>query len=362
MCYALVFRAKCIYGPLKVENIKREGKKRADESATDLSRLSYIEIDDLSHLLKQWRSSTGEYTQKNWRESYYFNATDEKTGLSLITTIGTIPNKRRRCTGFVIVLRRGRIVIGKPLLSRERRLHETDRFRLGKLSFQVEGIDWRLVYRSRRCDLDILFRPLNEFYSYIKDLNKNGIDLFRRLASQHIEQAGIFEGKIKLDGQKIKFGPCPGHRDHSWGIRDWAAIDKYWLFSGTFGRDKAFNLWKGTTGRKKFLAGYIFESGKNLEIVSSKVRGQFALNGREPMGCRISFTDEIGREHQVNCEVVCSVPMPMPKCIVYETIARMEYGKEIGYGLLERHVHDANLFHKVGALLDIKKRRERRKH
>jgi hypothetical protein len=79
---------------LKVDNIKREGNKRADESATDLSRLSYIEIDNLSHLLKQRRSLTGEYTQKNWRESYYFNATDEKTGLSLITTIGIVPNKR----------------------------------------------------------------------------------------------------------------------------------------------------------------------------------------------------------------------------------------------------------------------------
>jgi|ETNmetMinimDraft_26_1059896.scaffolds.fasta_scaffold03331_4 hypothetical protein len=203
---------------LKVDNIKREGNKRADESATDLSRLSYIEIDNLSHLLKQRRSLTGEYTQKNWRESYYFNATDEKTGLSLITTIGIVPNKRRRCTGFVIVLRKGRIVIGKPLLSRDIKLHETDRFRLGSLSYQVEGIDWRLRYRSKKCDLDILFRPLNEFYSYTKDLNKNGLDLFRKLASQHIEQVGIFEGIIKLNGQKIKFGPCPGHRDHLWVI------------------------------------------------------------------------------------------------------------------------------------------------
>ena len=322
--------------------------------------MKYLEIDHLSHLLEQRRSPSGEHADKNWRESYYFNATDERTGLSLITTIGTIPNKRRKRTGFVILLRKGAIVIGSPLLTRDIKLYETDRFRLGTLSYRVEGIDWRLNYRSKRCDLDILFRPMNEYYSYIKDPNKKGVDLFGRLASQHIEQAGIFEGSIKLDGEKIEFGPCTGHRDHSWGIRDWGAVDKYWLFCGTFGRDKAFNLWKGYSGGKEFQAGYIFDSGKNLEIVSSKLQGRFAGNGREPKGCNISFVDEKGREHKINCEVVCSVPMPMPECIVYETIARMKYGKVVGHGLCERHVHDTNPFHKIRALLDIRKRRERR--
>ena len=322
--------------------------------------MKYLEIDHLSHLLEQRRSPSGEHADKNWRESYYFNATDERTGLSLITTIGTIPNKRRKRTGFVILLRKGAIVIGSPLLTRDIKLYETDRFRLGTLSYRVEGIDWRLNYHSKKCDLDILFRPMNKYYSYIKDPNKTGVDLFGRLASQHIEQAGIFEGRITLDGKIIKFGPCTGHRDHSWGIRDWGAVDKYWLFCGTFGREKAFNLWKGYTGGKEFLAGYIFDSGKNLEIVSSKLQGRFASNGREPKGCNISFVDENGREHKINCEVVCSVPMPMPKCIVYETIARMKYGKVVGHGLCERHVHDTNPFHKIRALLDIRKRRERR--
>jgi len=321
--------------------------------------MKYLEIDELSHLLEQRRSLSGEHTDRNWRESYYFNATDEKTRLSFISTIGTIPNKRRKRTGFVILLRRGAIVIGKPLLTRQIRLHDIDRFQLGSLSYRVEGIDWRLRYRSKRCDLDVLFRPLNEFYTYIKNPKKKGVDLFGRLASQHIEQAGIFEGIIVLDGKKIKFGPCTGHRDHSWGIRDWGAVDRYWLLCGTFGRDRAFNLWKGSTGGKEFQAGYVYDSGKNLEIVSSRMRGRFAGNGREPKGCDASFVDENGREHRVRCEVVGSVSMPMPKCIVYETIARMEYGKKVGYGLCERHVHDTNPFHKIRALLDIKKRRER---
>ncbi|UCE75370.1 MAG: hypothetical protein JSV56_06635 [Methanomassiliicoccales archaeon] len=324
------------------------------------SKLGYIEIEELSHLLKQKRGKKEIYQDKNWRESYYFNATDNRKKLSLITTIGILPN-RGRCSGFLIFLHKGRIAFSKLFVTSEIRLHETDNFRIRELTYQVEGIDWRLRYRSKKCSMNVLFRPVNEYFSYIKDRKEEKTGNFGRLFSQHIEQAGQFEGEITLNGEKMDFGPSFGHRDHSWGIRDWSGVDSYWLFSCTFGKERAFNLWKGTSRGNKFHTGYIFASERNLKIISSKIKGRFARDKREPTGCEIYFVDEKGGKHKVRCEVICSVPIPMTNCIIYETIAKMEYDNEIGYGLLEHHTRNANPINKVKALVDFQKRKGRRR-
>lgn len=344
-----------------MRDIKEQEQKITAGSRKERKGSSYIEIEELSHILRQQSNASEIYKDINWRESYYFNATDQKKGLSLITTIGILPN-RRRCSGFVIILSKGRIAFAKLLITRDIKWHETDLFRIKKLSYQVEGIDWRLQYRSKKCSFDILFRPINEYYCYANEGDKKSAGNFERLFSQHIEQAGLFEGYIILNGKQMSFGPSPGHRDHSWGIRDWSSIDNYWLFSCTLDKENAFNLWKGFARGKSFHDGYIFDSGKNLEIISSEIKGQYADDLSEPRGCELWFEDEEGGRHEVRCKVICSVPIPMPKCIIYETVAKMEYGNNAGFGLLERLVHDINPLHKISALIDFKKRSGRRRH
>jgi hypothetical protein len=207
----------------------------------------------------------------------------------------------------------------------------------------------------------LLFRPVNELYSYNKEADEKRAKNFEGLFSQHIEQAGVFKGNITVNGEQMNFGPSPGHRDHSWGIRDWSSIDSYWLCSCTFTKKRALNLWKGTSKGNEFGAGYIYQSGRNLEIISSEITGQYTNDQGEPKGCEISFTDEKGGKHKLRCEVLCSVPIPMTKCIIYETIARMEYDNMVGFGLLEHLVHDSNPLHKVKALIDFRKRSGRRR-
>lgn len=344
-----------IHPSFEVGNIKEQNSNTG--SRKEGLGLGYIEIEDLSHLLRQRRKKSGIYKDRNWRESYYFNATDEKKGLSLITTIGIQPN-RGYCSGFVIILSRGKIAFSKLMFTKDIRWHETDRFRIRDLSYSIEGIDWRLKYKSKECCFNMLFRPLNEFYTYTNQNAEN----FERLFAQHIEQAGFFEGYIEMSGERMVFGPAPGHRDHSWGIRDWASIDNYWLSSCTFGKENAFNLWDGVAMGKTFHDGYILDSGRNLKIISSSIEGHYANKMGEPTGCEIVVRDEKGKTHRIRCEVICSVPIPMYKCIVYETIARMEYDGEIGIGLLERLVHDSNPFHKVMSLIALKRRSRRIRH
>lgn len=349
-----------LYTPCEVGHIIDKEQKIKTGSKKEKIELNYIEIQELSHLLLQRRSSNYPFTDINWRESYYFNVTDENKQLSLITTIGILPN-RGRSSGFVIILNKGKIAFVKLLITRNIRWHETDNFCIRDLSYDIEGIDWRLSFTSKKCSFGLLFRPVNEYYYYVKKRDKEAANSFERLFSQHIEQAGLFEGEVFLNGDKLKFGPSPGHRDHSWGIRDWSSIDNYWLFSCTFGMESAFNLWKGFARGSSFHAGYIFDSGKNLEIKSTTIKEQSANSKGEPKGCDISFKDEKGKKHEIRCKVICSIPIPMPKCIIYETVAKMEYKDKVGYGLLEHLVHDSNPLIKLKALATIRKRSKRRK-
>ena len=110
----------------------------------------------------------------------------------------------------MIVIHKGKVALAKLLITRDIKLHETDRFAIKDLSYHIEGIDWHLRYKFKKFGFDILFRPLNEFYSYPRDMG-NATSLF----SHHIEQAGTFEGKMEINGNRIKFGPAFGHRDHS---------------------------------------------------------------------------------------------------------------------------------------------------
>jgi hypothetical protein len=207
----------------------------------------------------------------------------------------------------------------------------------------------------------MVFRPINEYYSYLNECDESGLGNFARLFSQHIEQAGMFQGSVTLDGKQIRFGKSLGHRDHSWGIRDWTSIDSYWLFCASFGKDTAFNLWNATSEGKPIHAGYISNENGNKKIISCSVKGYFKSDKQEPKGCEVSFTDKTGDKHNVKCSVLCSVPIPLPKCIVYETIARMEYKDKVGFGLLERHIHDTNPLRKVKALINLRNKSRGRK-
>jgi len=311
----------------------------------------YLEIGELSHLLDRW--GTRGKANRDWRESYYFNVTDPKTGLSIITTVGMVPHKRRKATGFVIVLRGGRIVASSMELMKPIPWHETDRFSAGGISYKVEGIDWRIRHAGRECGLDVLFRPVNECFRYVKGGGQE--DGMWAVGAQHVEQGGVFEGEMWIGGQRFEFGPAYGHRDHSWGTRDWKAFDGYWLFSCTFGKDCAFNLWKGETSGTPFQAGYVFDGEENRPIASSTIKPELHPDGMRPNGCTVEFETESGGKHVVKCEAVTTVPLPIPGGLVFETIARMEMDGKIGYGLQEHLVSTAKPFTRLRALMEIKR-------
>lgn len=307
-----------------------------NESAMMKSR--YLDLDNINHLIQQSKGG-GIYDERLWRESYYFNMTDPDSGISIITTIGLLPN-RKRSAGFLLIMEKGRSIFLKPFLSLKKPVFSGYEFRIGDLRYSVEGTDWRLKYDGKKVKMNIRFSPINRIYPYRKDDEDEWI--FERIGAQHYEQFGIFNGTLNLNGNEHWIGPCFGHRDHSWGIRDWSSIDRYSLHCCVFSDTLAFNLWEGSIRGRTFFKGCIFDGEENVDIVEQSIDTDHRSNGREPIRSRLSFRDSRNRRFDVLCTSVVSVPFPTPGSLVHEGIGRMRCGDHAGYGLQEYLWHFPN--------------------
>jgi len=295
----------------------------------------YIDLPQINHIALQAKGG-GVFDDRDWRESYYFNLTDRRSGLSLITTIGLLPN-RNRSSGFVLLLKDGKAIFLSPLVEFKKPRPESFAFRLKGLEYSVEGAGWRLRYQARKCSFDLKFTPVNKIFPYIHDGDEGA---FSRLGTQHYEQSGIFEGELTFKGRTVGIGPSPGHRDHSWGPRDWSAASFYRLFCCAFSRELAFNLWEGRIGGANFIRGYVFDGKTNTAVERSDVTTIYEKDGKRPRKANIRIRDARGRTFHISCEMIGGMTVPVKGSLLHENVARMRCDDLEGTGLMEYLHHE----------------------
>lgn len=93
------------------------------------------------------------------------------------------------------------------------------------------------------------------------------------LAQNRYEQSGRVAGTLRWRGKTIEFD-TPGHRDQSWGTRDWDAIHHYKWISAA-GRDCSANLMVTLAEGEVDTNGYIFRDGKQSPVVSTSVSTRY---------------------------------------------------------------------------------------
>jgi len=172
------------------------GKTRAGPAATE---------DDLPH------KPNG---RPDWRESYYFNFVDIEAGVSGFSTIGIVPNLRKR--EFVFVLfhdgkRTAYFMENEGELSGDLCQLLSD----GKLSYEmVEPLwEWRMTFAGDDLKADIRWRGRFPVYCF------GGCS--KTSWSDHFEQSGTVTGTVNLPGGRRVSLNGLGQRDKSWGPRDW---------------------------------------------------------------------------------------------------------------------------------------------
>ncbi|OUC80287.1 DUF7064 domain-containing protein [Gordonia lacunae] len=154
--------------------------------------------------------------------------------------------------------------VGEPLRTAQARFESTDL----AVEFTFEGIHPAFDYGS----------------------NAGGTPGY--LAQNRYEQTGRIAGELRWGGETYAFDG-PGHRDHSWGTRDWDAIHHYkWIAAS--GEDCSANLmWTMAEGEVD-VNGYLFVDGLQSPVARASITTDYGDAFVQDV-VRAEIVDEAGR-------------------------------------------------------------------
>jgi hypothetical protein len=138
-------------------------------------------------------------------------------------------------------------------------LRHADLLRTAELAFAGEGVDFRAT-----------FTATHPAFSY-RD-NADGCPSF--VATDRFEQAGRMTGTLVLDGVEIAVD-ATAQRDHSWGERDWAAIQDWKWLSAQASDDLALNVMLIHARGETTCHGYVAREGITTPVVDVAIRAQY---------------------------------------------------------------------------------------
>jgi hypothetical protein len=162
-------------------------------------------------------------------------------------------------------------------------------------------------------------------------------------AQEHYEQPIIATGTLKLvekgtiyETRNIK---GLGHRDHSWGVRDWVQFDGWNWVSAQF-EEMTINFVKSHLFGVSPQMGVIYSKGKeNIIIKDIEVTTITKEDGKTPSSSTFVLTDEDGNKKILKSNTISNLYLPIPTLNglmeVYEQVTTFTYGNKIGYGISE---------------------------
>jgi hypothetical protein len=314
-----------------------------------------------------------------WNESYYFNFTDPDNKIGGFTRIGMVPNQENANGILYLFLKDGGIL---ALIQSEAIKASRDEVTVGLLQYErVQPLwEWRILYVGKMLYLadprdhfllstggrqdadlsetdfkdvsvDITFKgwsPCHDFkaanISFIADRlvacgsRLKDLASITKVASEHYEQVGAWTGEIRVDGEKVGIQGS-GHRDHSWGERDWKAPERWTWLTAQFGSEFGFNLSRVVIKSLDIFNGYVCRSGNNYPLRRAWLETDFEDDGVTQKGIRLRLQDTTGWEAQVEGAPQTVVPLVLEegshRTLVNEAFTAYRWEGRTGYGISE---------------------------
>jgi len=273
--------------------------------------------------------------RQDWRESYYFNFVDLTSGISGFTTIGLLPNLRKR--EFVFALfhddrRETYFIEPEGLVPQDMAKSLCDRH----LSFELaEPLkEWRI--RFVREDVAVDLRWIARFPAYHFG-GGSGTSW-----SGHFEQSGHVKGAVKLpDGDRVVEGL--GQRDKSWGHRDWH-IESWYALHAQFS-SCSIGLRRDIVNGIAHVSGGITSADRHVAISKVDLETEYAdAPARVPIRATTRVYGADGSHYTLHSSLISpssfvrfSRPFPGGTTELYENMATHECEelRERGTGLIE---------------------------
>jgi hypothetical protein len=273
---------------------------------------------------------------EHWSDSLYFNAWDAASGTFLLARIALLPNRPGASAGLIAWSG------GRPAYFYGHNLDEVpladwDDLRIAGLRFEeLEPLrSWELNLEDGDNRASLRW----DGFSGVVDYADNRQPLPRPVAWGHYEQSCRVTGNLELAGRAVKVDGV-GHRDHSWGFRDWGGIREWhWVTGFLGGAQRSFNLFHVTQADGTVTVnGFVHDGGEDLLLVEVE-RTTTETAERGPEGFELAMTVEGGRRFVVR-GAAHGMEVPVrpggDHTVVHEQPMRLESDDGLeGYGIYE---------------------------
>jgi hypothetical protein len=131
---------------------------------------------------------------------------------------------------------------------------------------------------------------------------------------------------------------CLGHRDHSWGTRDWVNIDG-WNWGAAQFEDKTIGFLRSEVLGKNPQFGFISTKEGNIIIKSVEVSTETEADGKTPVASTFTLLDQTGNKLILKSKTIYSLHLPLPSekgfTEIYEQIVIYTCDGKEGDGISE---------------------------
>ncbi len=194
------------------------------------------------------------------------------------------------------------------------------------LQFRSAEVSWQ----TPDAGIEFTFEAIHPPYAYGSHVD--GCPDF--CAVDRIEQSGRVTGKIRLGGKVTTFETL-GHRDHSWGCRQWRAFQFYHWFEGKSADGSiVVHFWRYLAYGVENIRGYVVKACKMAQIVS--VETNITYDNLWQQGIELIVMDDLGRRTHVNADFYARHPLvPAPEIELREAAGKASYDGKTGLAWLE---------------------------
>ena len=188
--------------------------------------------------------------------------------------------------------------------------------------FTVGGLHWRqpkplttaeVEFHAGRVELALRFEGIHAPFSWHD--NADGCPDWA--AHNRFEQSGLTRGSLTLGDRHVEFTGV-GHRDHSWGSRNWNMLQHWkWINAATPDGASSLHAMIMWVKGKTLVNGYLNFNGQVSPIVSAEASADLDDN-MVHRAARGRFVDEQGREMTFESRYSAGWSMPIQHLLLNE--------------------------------------------
>lgn len=243
--------------------------------------------------------STDEYAHQpserpDWRESYYFNWVDLENDISGFTTIGLLPNARKREFVFAIFHKDlQEIHYLEPDEEVPSDFHES--LTNGILSYEIVKPleEWRIRYEAKKVTAEISWKGRFPAYDFGFGSGTSW--------SGHFEQSGIVTGEVGFEDASILNFKGLGERDKSWGARDWH-IESWYALHAQF-KDISIGLRRDIVDGTPHSSGGISTVDSHVPITKVELQTEY-IDEKMPAAAETKVFGEDGSCYTLKSRII----------------------------------------------------------